>query len=145
MPRPEMKTDKLPVVCFAPALTDENLVNYRIAVDLMELSPIKDACNECLVAVEAWHKLPESTRDDVDKFRIRHGGVDKTFSVVPLEKEHVEQLWELVPWGYELDAMQSLFDGIPVEQKELRDMAFHLLWHARELCEDREPLTQDKL
>lgn len=140
-----MKTDRLPVACFAPVLTDESLVNYRIAVDLLELGPVKDACNGCLKAVEAWHKLPESTRDDVDKFRIRHNGVDKTFSVVPLKKEHVEQLWELVPWGYELDAMQSLFDGIPAEQKELRNMAFHILWHARELCEDREPLTQDKL
>ena len=145
MPRPEMKTDTLPVACFAPVLSDSNLVSYRVAVDLLEPGPVKDACDECLKAVEAWHKLPESTRDDVDKFRIKHNGVDTTFSVVPLEKEHIEQLWALVPWGYEIDAMQSLFDAIPDWEKDLRNMAFHLLWHARELCEDREPLTQDKL
>lgn len=145
MPRPEVKTERLPAVCFAPALTDEKLVNYRIAADLLGLSPIKDALNECLKAIEAWWKLPDSTREDVDRFRIKHQGADKTFSVVPLEEKHIKELWELVPWDYELNAMQSLFDGIPSEQKELRDMAFHILWHARELCLDREPLTQDKL
>lgn len=145
MPRPEVKTDKLPVACFVPPLTDEKLVSYRSSVDAMPLSPIKDALDECLKAVEAWWKLPESTREDVDRFRIKHQGKDTTFKVVPLEEKHVEELFALVPWDYEIDAMQKLFDEIPTEQKDLRDMAFHLLWHARELCLDREPLTQDKL
>lgn len=145
MAKIEVKTDRLPVVCFAPAMTDESVAAYRGRVNAMEAGQIKDACDECLKAVEAWWKLPDSTREDVDKFKIKHGGVDKTFSVVPLEEQHVQDLWDLVPWGYELDAIQSLFNGISQEEKELKDMAFHILWHARELCEDREPLTQDKL
>lgn len=143
--RPEVKTDRLPVACFASPLTDEQLKMYRTAVDQMSLSPVKDALNECLVGIEVWWKLPESTRTDVDRFHIKRQGKDKTFAVVPLEEKHVEELFALIPWDYEIDAMQKLFNDIPTEQKELRDMAFHLLWHARELCLDREPLTQDKL
>lgn len=145
MPRPEVKTDKLPVICFAPPLTDEKIAEYRSFVDSMVMSPVKDACNECLKAIEAWWKLPESTLEATEKFRIKHAGKNKTFAVVPLEEKHIQELWEVVPWGYEIDAMQALFDSIPVEKKQLRDMAFNLIWHARELCEDREPLTQDKL
>lgn len=143
--RPEVKTDTLPVVCFAPALTDEQLRQYRSQVNTLSLSAVKDALDECLIACEAWWKLPDSTRQDVDRFRIKHKGKETTFSVTPLEEAHVESLCSVIPWGYELNSMQQLFDDIPVEQKETRDMAFHLLWHARELCLDREPLTQDKL
>jgi len=145
MPRTQVKTDTLPVACFAPPMTDAKIINYRIAVDLLESSPIKDACDECLKAIEAWWKLPESSATDTEKFSIRHGGADKTFHVVHLEESYIIDLWEFVPWEYEIKSMRELFSGIPKEQKELRDMASHLLWHACELSLDREPLTQDKL
>lgn len=32
-----------------------------------------------------------------------------------------------------------------LEDTALRDMAYHLLWHANEITNDREPITQDKL
>ena len=145
MSRPEMKTDKLPVACFAPPLTDEQVAGYRTLVDSMPLSAERDAINECLKAVEVWWKLPESTLEASERFRIKHQGKETTFAVIPLEEKHVAELWDLIPYQYEIDAMQKLFDGIPTEQKELRDVAFHLLWHVIELNNDREPLTQDRL
>jgi hypothetical protein len=51
----------------------------------------------------------------------------------------------VVPWRYEIEAMQRLFDGIDPAEKELRDAAFHLLWFVTELERDREPVTNDKL
>lgn len=140
-----VKTNKLPVACFAPALTDEGIAGYRSLVAGLPLGPVKDALGECLRAVDAWWALPESTRTDVTRFAIKHRGKDHTFAVTPLEEEHVKSLWDLVPWGYELDAMQRLFDDIPAEEKRLRDAAFHLLWHVKEMNLDREPSTIDKL
>ncbi len=40
------------------------------------------------------------------------------------------------------------YEGLPYPQREptpLRDMAYHLLWHVKELSLDREPLTNDQL
>jgi hypothetical protein len=149
MKKAELTTDKLPVVCFAPPLTDELLARYEAMIDALpdDRGEVRDAMRECLAACKLWWELPESTRTaDAQRFNIRHRGQDQTFSVVPLEKAHVEALSDAVPYGYELEAIQRLFDGIdPAAEKPLRDAAFHLLWHAKELCLDREPLTNDKL
>jgi hypothetical protein len=65
--------------------------------------------------------------------------------IVPLHPAEVERIWDHVPWDHELDGIQRLFDAIPASQKDLRNAAFHLLWYAKELAHDREPITQDKL
>lgn len=173
MPRQELKTDRLPVACFAPPLTDELLAKYRADTDALPIGPVKDICNECLLGIEAWYRLPESTQEAIERFRIKHKGVDQTFSVIPLEHEHVNLLWDLIPWDYELDAMERVLDNLPdgtqeytevvsvdgtgktatrsavriVDQAafDLKKMSRHLIWYARELCLDREPLTHDKL
>jgi hypothetical protein len=65
---------------------------------------------------------------------------------VPLKAAEIERIEDVVPWQEELDMFASLFDRIDARtQKALRDAAFHLLWLARELGLDREPMTADKL
>ena len=66
--------------------------------------------------------------------------------IIPLEESIATQLFDDIPWDHEIDAIQKLCDEIDNStQKELRDMAFHLLWHVKELSIDREPMTSDKL
>lgn len=71
--------------------------------------------------------------------------VDGNIPIVPLEKKQIEALWDHVPWPNECEMIQKVFDGISVDNKKLRDAAFHLLWYAKELTLDRLPLTSDKL
>lgn len=159
---PPVHTNTLPVACFAPPLTDERIAAYAAIAEAAP-GPIRDAMRECLAAVRAWWELPESTGTDVSKWELNRPPANldgekweraerslahkpKEFKVVPLEEGHVKALWDLVPWRYEVEAMQRLFDEIdPDTNKPLRDAAFHLLWFVAELERDREPLTQDKL
>lgn len=148
MPKVEIQTRNLPVACFAPPLTDELLASYRQLADSLPDSrgDVRDALRECLAAVDLWWSLPVSEGHRRDpRMALTHKGVEKEITVTSLTPDLVKRLWDAVPWPYELDAIQSLFDAIPEAEKALRDAAFHLLWHARELCLDREPLTLDKL
>jgi hypothetical protein len=138
-------TDRLPCACHAPDLTDEKLAEYEALISAQPAGELRDALGECYAAVALWWSLPESTRDDGDRFKIRHGGRDAVLQVTPLTDELVGRLHAAVPWPHELAATQQVFDAIPAEQRALRDCAFHLLWHVTELSHDREPLTQGKL
>lgn len=140
-------TKNMPAACFAPLLTDEKLTKYESLIAAAPPGEIKDAMLTCLACVKTWWELPESKRTDGDRFAIQHRGKDITFQVTPLEKEHVVALDPHTPWMRELNTLSTphgdgLFDSLT---GELRDCAFHLLWHCKEITLDREPLTQDKL
>lgn len=146
MAQGELKIDRFPAVCFAPALSEAKITDYEIVVaNQRDNPPLHDAMTSLLKCVKEWWKLPESKRADGDRFKIRHKGKEQVLHFVPLEEDHQKKLFDLIPWDHELKAIQSLFDTIPADNKELRDCAFHLLWYVRELCLDREPLSQDKL
>jgi len=140
----------IPFACLAPVLTDESLDRYR-QLAASAPGPVRDSMLACLVAVDHWWELPASTRTDGDRLKLLRrvaAGEPRTetvYDLVPLEDAHREQLDELIPWSHEIAAMQGLFDTIPAEQKELRDAAFHLLWHLKELDLGREPATLDRL
>ncbi len=152
---------------FGPPLSDEKLEEYHRRIDALPSSAVKDALNQLLPCCHKWWELPEPNHD----VRLAHPSGRGT--IVPLHAEHKEILDELIPWGHELEAIQRLFDSLPTgasheefvevttpdgkparvrqsvivypEAKALRDMAFHLLWHVKELDVGREPLTTDKL
>jgi hypothetical protein len=66
--------------------------------------------------------------------------------VVPLDDPIAKELYDAIPWEHEIAGIQSLFDSIDrVSQRDLRNAAFHLLWHVKELNLDREPITNDKI
>jgi hypothetical protein len=150
MPKVQLTMKPLPVACFAPELTDERLARYEVLANALPDSrgEVRDAMRECLAAAKLWWQLPESKGDRKDQsLDVRHQNKDRSVKLTSLTPDLVEQLWDAVPWPYELDAMQSLFDRTfqGREEAELKDACFHLLWFARELCLDREPLTQEKL
>ena len=158
-----MENNQLPVACFAPLLTDELLAKYKSMIAALVVGPVKDAMLSCLVCVEAWWELPESNLSHERRVTFQGG---RTIDVVPLEKEHIESLDAVTPWSYELDAAETLFNTMstgfgpeipatttsPAKNTiadqvafDLHTAAFHLLWHAKEITRDREPMTMDKL
>lgn len=125
---------------FAPPLTDAAVADYGSRIAALPAGPIKDALTICLTCCQVWWDLPEPVGTNV---RVHPSGVG---AVVALQDDHREALDPHIPWGHELDAIQALFDGIdPERDRELRNMAFHLLWHVRELDNGREPVTTDRL
>lgn len=143
-----MITNKIPVACFAPPLTDEKLAKYESIVATTDpMTQVGDMLRKCLACVKAWYVLPESKRTDVDRFKTTRDGKEVTYVTTPLEDEHVKALWDVTPWMTELDVCSNttdtgLFDSLT---GEFRDCAFDLLWHTKEITLDREPLTQDRI
>lgn len=125
--------------CFAPPLDDVKLASYAVTVDGLPESPVKDALKKVLACCQEWWKQPDSVGDG--KPHPSGRGV-----IVDLDESIAKTLWESIPWREELDLYATLFETIDnVTQKPLRDTAFHLLWHAYELEQDREPITTNKL
>lgn len=122
---------------FAPPMTDHKLTRYRELANECEDARVKEAVLKLADMVEFFQKTPESKEP---------GKLHPTgkMVVVPLAKAEVERIWDHVPWEYECQALQKLFDEIPV-RSPMRTPAFHLLWYAFELTKDREPLTSDRL
>ena len=135
--------------CFAPPLDDAKIEQYQRLADGISAGPICDAFCSLLEMVVKFRETPESKLPGVplqtEYTRSPFKGKAPP-KIVPLEQAEVERIWDYVPWPHELNAIGQLFDTIPNEsQKELRDAAFHLLWFGRELCLDREPMTNDKI
>ena len=125
---------------FAPPLTDAKINQYRGIINSHEPGPLKDAMQTLLACCEKWWDLPEAAGTAAWAHPSGKG------QVVTLQDDHAAELFGLIPWEHELNAMQSLFDSIdPVAKRDLRNCAFHLLWYVKELEMDREPLTNDKL
>lgn len=141
-------SNRLPVACIAPALNETTLAVYGAEVNALEPSELKDTLLRLYRCVENWFRLPESKRTDVKQWEFTNGttGEKLTCKDQPLEEEHIMALWDTTPYMRELVAMEPLLDSIDlVTDKSLRDMVFHLLWFAKELTLDREPMTTDKL
>lgn len=123
---------------FAPPLSDELLAAYH-AQALEAPEEIRDAMLKLHACAAQWWELPESTGDGKPHPSGRG-------YVVALDEPIATALWESIPWTRELDMMAALFEGIDAKtHKSLRDAAFHLLWFAKELDLDREPMTSDRL
>lgn len=126
---------------FAPPLSDEKLADYKARIEALEPSAVKDGLTALLTCCERWWDLPEPEGTDRSPHPV--GG---RATIVTLQDDHAKALDEHIPWTHELDALSQLFDTIPADtDKPTRDMAFHLLWHVKELDLGREPLTSDKL
>ena len=126
-------------LCCAPPLSDELLADYDTRIALLEAGPVQDAVRLLWRAAEKWWNLPESDSSPKD----HPSGRGK---VVELTDGLKKSLDNLLPWEHEIKGIESLLDSIdPVADKATRDMSFHLLWHVKELCLGREPITLDKL
>jgi hypothetical protein len=124
---------------FAPPLTEQQLLDAVTTIESQADSPTKTALQLVLKCCQEWWKQPDSVGDG--KPHPSGRGI-----IVDLDKSIADALYDYIPWREELDMCQSLFDRIDNDtQKPLRDLAFHMLWHARELESRREPITSDKL
>lgn len=121
---------------FAPPLTDELLAKYESLASAAD-APVRDAMSTLLACVRKWWNLPYSGPTGSTP---HPSGVG---TIIPLDAPIAAELEPHIPWGHEIAAIQGLFDAIPVEQRDLRNAAFHLLWHVKELDLDREPITSD--
>ena len=119
--------------CLAPQLTDETLDKYKAMIETAPL-PIKESMTTLMKCVENWWNLPES------KDTPRNLVFDGKAASQALDNDIKEKLWDDIPWEDELKMIQQRFDNISVENKALRDAAFHLLWYVLELNNDREPM-----
>lgn len=123
---------------FAPPLTEEKLKEYKLLAASAE-PKISEVMLKLIEMVEVFNETPTSTLPP-EEYMIDI--VDK----IPLEDKEIQRIWNYVPWDYELDAYGNLFETIGYySNKPLRNACFHLLWFARELEADREPITNDKL
>lgn len=139
--------NQIPVACLAPPLTDQKLAAYKKLISAQPAGEVRDALETLLKCVEAWWALPESKGEPAGRWQVRHKGKTLAVPERKLDPEHVQALDAVTPWMRELDLLSNnrdtgLFDGL---KGELRNAAFHLLWFAREITLDREPMTQDSL
>jgi hypothetical protein len=165
----------IPRACFAPPLTDELLERYAalgktlrdgsleglpdtivVAGKRESVTPeqwaahrrrLADAYDSLLVCVRTWWDAPESKRKDGERWKLRHKGKEITVQETPLTPELVDQLWDTTPYMDELDLLSTprddgILDGL---EGDLRNAAFHLLWFAKEITLDREPVCADQL
>lgn len=123
---------------FAPPITAENLDAYRLLAD-KEGGEVGSEMVKLCEMVEVFYQTPESKLAGTTHDSGRG-------TAVPLEDAEIKRIWDYVPWPRECDSLGVLFETIPADSKrDLRNAAFHLLWYARELTLDREPITTDKL
>lgn len=125
---------------FAPPLTDDLLAKYQTLINAVPAGQqLRDALNDCMACCRKWWDLPESTGEGTPHLSGRG-------KVIDLDLPTAEALFDHIPWEEELDTFAKLFNEIdPQEKRDLRNAAFHLLWHVKELNMDREPITTDKL
>ena len=124
---------------FAPPLGPSELANYKLIIANCTNPQVKEAMTKLHGMVVEFQRTPRSKMQGSP--HASGMGV-----VVPLEPEEVARMDQHVPWREELDMYDKLFDALsPIEQRDLRNAAFHLLWYGYELLLDREPITKDQL
>ena len=90
-----------------------------------------------MIPVTSWWQLPESTTEG-DTLHKSGRAI-----LMPLDKKVKQALWDDLPWDEEVELIQQELEQLP--SGPVRNAAFHLLWHVKELNLDREPLTLDRL
>lgn len=120
---------------FAPPLTPELLDKYETMLPGLE-PRIADIFSELLTCARKFQETGESKLPGTP----HRSGIGV---IVPLEEKEKKRIWDFVPWMDECDLYGQVLDRLPAG--DVRNAAYHLLWYARELTLDREPITTDKL
>jgi hypothetical protein len=121
---------------FAPPLDKTKLAEYEKLGATIEDRQTADYFKSLVAMLRHFWKTPESKLPGSP----HPSGVG---TIVPLEQAEIERIWNAVPWSQECDVIGVVFDKL--ETGPIRNAAYHLLWYARELTADREPITKDKL
>jgi hypothetical protein len=121
---------------FAPPIDSAKLASYRSVISAAAPEHLKEGLLGLATMVEKFQETPASPISGTPH-------PSGTGVIVPLETAEVQRIWDYVPWDHELNALQSELDKL--EAGDLRNASFHLLWFGKELAQDREPLTSDRL
>lgn len=122
---------------FAPPLDDVSLARYESMATALPESHVKDGMLSLVKMMKEFRKTPASSLPP------KMHPATRTLIVTPLEAAEIKRIWDVVPWPEECDTLGRVFDEI--QPGDLRNAAYHLLWYARELCNDREPITSNLL
>lgn len=145
---------------FAPPLSDAKLTEYEALAKQCEDRKAAGYMADLCKMLRVFRETPESP----EKPR-KHPVIGV---MIPLQEAEVQRIWDHVPWAEECDLMGAAFDKLQAGEcaenarrlevaklsggdkpelldTSMRNAAFHLLWFARELEQDREPCTCDKL
>ena len=101
--------------CFAPPLTDGQLDKYKALVAAQPAGPIKAGLEYCLQAVLAWWDLPVSEEAPGPQIACMEAGSNpkspKVWFVAetPLSESLKAQLFDHVPWDYEIEGLREMF------------------------------------
>lgn len=118
------------VTCFAPPLDDTKRNNYK-QLFAQTKGPLRQALNALSNAIDRWWDIPESKGA-----KTKHALVNA--EVIALDDETRKAV--NLPSLHEIaELLETIAPG------PLRNAAFHLLWHAKELELGREPITLDKV
>lgn len=120
---------------FAPTIDEQKLAEYRTIASAVEDRQAAQYMTDLCDMVELFKQTPDSTESGVPHPVI---GV-----IVPLAQEEIDRIWDAVPWPQECDVIGEVFETLTDPAQ--RNAAFHLLWYARELSVDREPLTKERI
>lgn len=133
---------------FAPPLDEAKLASFDTIAD-SQGGPVGDAMKRLITMLKKFWETPRSPLPG-------SGHPSGAGMIIPLEDAEIERIWDHVPWmnaeqriakgkigDDDCDQYGVLFGTLP--QGEVRNAAFHLLWYARELAADREPITNDLL
>lgn len=126
--------------CIADAITLDKLNVYR---DLLKkaLSPrLYEYAYKLLSMVERFLETPESSQP-LQKIRVDLGTELAALPAKALDPEEYERMFDYVPWEDEIEMMSQAFEALPTG--DVRNACFHLIWYARELTRDREPMTKE--
>jgi len=119
---------------FAPPIDDARLSAYEALIPSDDRQ-VADYMTSLLAMVSKFRETPESKAAGSP-----HPVVG---TIIPLEDAEIQRIWDVVPYKEECDAIGAVFERLPTG--DVRNAAFHLLWYAYELTNDREPITSDKI
>lgn len=123
---------------FAPPLPPEKLESFKELAAKSE-PQTRAYMEELIHMVEVFRETPASRQPGTP----HPAGLGQ---VVMLEEDEIKRIDHVVPWPEEIELMSAVFNKLdPATDKPTRDAAYHLLWFARRLAKDREPITNDKL
>lgn len=122
---------------FAPPLSQEILDTYASLFGLVADTIQKESLICMLSCVQNWYALPESEGTLAKPHPCGVG------TIIPLANDIKNQLALTLPSGPQILIYEAVAESIT--ETVLRNAAFHVLWHVKELALGREPITFDKL
>jgi len=131
------------ITCFAPPLSPGKIGAYRALAEGCGNRRCKQEMLALIKMVEVSRETPESSIPAINHPIGVLPSTGRVPQVIPLEQQEIDRIQDLVPTGDDCDLISSVFKQL--EDTETKNAAYHLLWFARELSQNREPITQDKL